>query len=67
MTQTEGHSARRIHQYKITNDEIVKAINSLARTKAPGPDGIGFRCIQQAYRGIPERMNQLYCTLGTMG
>src|SRR6266849_9813156 len=44
----------------ISPEEIRKAINSSASSKAPSPDSIGFECIKVAYTYIPEHFNSLY-------
>jgi hypothetical protein len=44
----------------VTDQEIRDAIFSSAPRKAPGPDGINFECIRQAYNAIPNWFNSLF-------
>lgn len=67
LTQAEARSTRNLPWNKATREEIAMTINTSALLKAPGPDGIGFRCIQQTYKAIPDRFNKLYSTLVTTG
>lgn len=48
-------------QTSLTNNKIAKAILELSASNAPGPDGLGFKCIQVAYHCIPEFQQILPC------
>ena len=50
----------RIPWKDLTDDEIKRAIMTSSANKAPGPDGINFKCIQQAYLAIPHHFTQFY-------
>lgn len=53
-------AGKRIHWEPVIAQEVEDAIFTSSPSKAPGPDGINFACIRQAYRIIPEWFNQLY-------
>ena len=44
-------------------EEVKRAIFSSFIAIAPGPDAIGFKIIQEAYRIIPDVFNKVYITL----
>lgn len=66
-TQTTNPSTQQLEWHTFTPSEINKAISTSAARKAPGPDGLPFACIQQAYSAIPEYFNTLYSALGKVG
>lgn len=50
-----------------TSEEIAKAINTCARFILPSLNGIGFRCIQRAYKAIIKRLMQQYTAFVASG
>ena len=55
------HSFPPPFQWKhVSPEEIRSAIFTSSPTKAPGPDGLSFRCLRAAYDAIPEWFNDLY-------
>ena len=50
-----------------TPTEIKHAIFTSAPRKAPGPDGLPFHCLHQAYLAASEQFNSLFGILGTIG
>lgn len=67
MKEAEALTSRRIRWKQATNEGIGKAINTSAPDKAPGPDGLHFCWIQERYKAIPERLNDIYRTLAKAG
>jgi ribonuclease HI len=51
----------------ITDKEVREAIATSHPNKSPGPDGLPFLCIQQAYQCSPHHFNTLYRTLSDRG
>ena len=50
-----------------TNDEIQAAIFESAPGKAPGPDGLTFACLRNAYHAIPDRFHTLFRLVSNTG
>ena len=50
-----------------TPTDIKQAIFTTAPRKAPGPDGLPFYCLRQAYLAATEQFNSLFDMLGTTG
>ena len=53
-------NVNRIPWKPITDREVEQAILTSAPNKAPGPDGITFACLRQAYQAIPAWFNSLF-------
>src|SRR5690554_4713026 len=51
----------------VTKSEVQTAIFTSASNKAPGPDGIPFLCLKEAYSCIPHVFNSLYAALARVG
>ena len=51
----------------VTDTEVRTAIFSCASNQAPGPDGIPFLCLKEAYGAIPHLFNTLYARLAREG
>lgn len=52
---------------QVTDSEVKIAIFSSASNKAPGPDGLPFLCLKEAYKAIPHFFHTLYSTLAREG
>jgi ribonuclease HI len=50
-----------------TEKEVRNAIFTSSPSKAPGPDGISFLCLQHAYTAAPKLFNTLYTKLADAG
>jgi len=50
-----------------TDREVKTAILSSSPNKAPGPDGLSFLCLQNAYKAAPKLFNTLYTKLADAG
>ena len=60
----EADTAPRLEPWiEVTDKEIQNAIFTSSPKKAPGPDLLAFRIIQQAYKTIPGILNMLYTTI----
>ena len=60
----EADTAPRLEPWtEVTDREIQNAIFTSSPKKAPGPDLLAFRIIQQAYKIIPGILNKLYTTV----
>lgn len=69
MDQDEAPSRRKkFFKWKdTTNQEIITVINSQEVDNAPGPDGLNLKGIPEAYKAIPERLNNIYRVLTRAG
>jgi hypothetical protein len=64
---SDTHSYPQLPWRTFSTGEIKITIHSSSHKKGPGPDGITFACLCQAYASIATHFNHLSTALGSMG